>query len=170
MICCVTGHRPKGFPFVRSEDSLEYCTYLKKMTETVDELICEGYQAFISGMADGADMDFAKTVIRIRDARGGITLEGALPYSQSRPQKNFEQRTEKEEIVNLCDCKTIVSDHYYRGCMHKRNRYMVDKADIVLAVWNGVCSGGTWETIKYARKKGKFIRYIMLNEISPSQS
>ena len=104
MICCVTGHRPKGFPFVRNEDSLEYCNYLKKMMEMVDELICEGYQT------------------------------------------------------------------YYRGCMHKRNRYMVDKADLVLAVWNGVCSGGTWETIKYARKNGKIIRYIMLNEISSSQS
>ena len=49
--------------------------------------------------------------------------------------------------------------------MHRRNRYMVDKADLVLAVWNGICSGGTWYTIQYARSLKKPIRYIMLDGI-----
>ncbi len=48
--------------------------------------------------------------------------------------------------------------------MQKRNEYMVDKSNLVLAIWNGDKSGGTWNTIKYAMKKGKNIRYIMLNE------
>ena len=42
---------------------------------------------------------------------------------------------------------------------------MVDRSDLVLAVWNGKEQGGTWNTIRYARLKGKEIRYIMLNEI-----
>ena len=49
--------------------------------------------------------------------------------------------------------------------MQKRNRYMVDKSDIILAIWNGEKSGGTWNTIEYAQKKGKKIIYIMLSEI-----
>ena len=37
--------------------------------------------------------------------------------------------------------------------MFKRNRYMVDKSQMVIAVFNGEEKGGTWYTIKYAKNK-----------------
>jgi hypothetical protein len=42
---------------------------------------------------------------------------------------------------------------------------MVDHANLVLAVWNGQKKGGTWNTICYAQKIGKPIRYILLNHL-----
>ena len=72
---------------------------------------------------------------------------------------------ERDDIIRQCDIQTVVSPAYFRGCMQKRNRYMVDNSDIVLAIWNGKETGGTWNTIKYARSKNKEIRYIMLNDI-----
>jgi hypothetical protein len=33
----------------------------------------------------------------------------------------------------------------------------------VIAVWDGIEQGGTWNTIDYARKRGKEIKYIMIN-------
>jgi len=53
---------------------------------------------------------------------------------------------------------------YMKGCMHERNKYMVDKSDLILAVWNGNKKGGTWDTIKYALKKKKKIIYIRLDQ------
>ncbi len=43
---------------------------------------------------------------------------------------------------------------YKRGAPIKRNEMMVDLADQVLIVWDGI-SKGTRHTIEYARKKGK---------------
>ncbi len=43
---------------------------------------------------------------------------------------------------------------YTPDCLRKRNRYMVDHAEIVLAVWNGSPSG-TSQTVWYARETGK---------------
>ena len=37
---------------------------------------------------------------------------------------------------------------------------MVDKSDLVLAFWSGKTSGGTWNTLKYARASGKKIEYL----------
>ena len=42
---------------------------------------------------------------------------------------------------------------------------MVDKSDLVIAVWNGKESGGTWNTIQYAKSKGKKIHFILLNQL-----
>ena len=40
--------------------------------------------------------------------------------------------------------------------MQKRNRYMVDNSDIVIAVWDGT-PGGTENTVRYAEKLGRKI-------------
>ena len=165
MICCVTGHRPAGFPFPHENTDSQYREYCSKLSNEIEKLILEGYHTFITGMADGADIDFAEKVIRYREIFDDIMLVAAMPYP-SQPVKHMTQDHMKRlAILESCDIKHVISDHYFRGCMDKRNRFMVDRADLVLAIWNGVESGGTWNTIKYARSKGKPIRYLMLNEL-----
>lgn len=166
MICCVTGHRPKGFPFPYNADNVYYNTYLDVLEDTIEDMIYEGYTHFISGMADGVDLDFASIVSCISINFEGIILESALPYPLHIPIKSTERDEERNMLVNASQKITVVSPQYFKGCMQKRNRYMVDSSDLVLAVWNGEECGGTWDTIKYARKKGKNIRYIMLKELT----
>jgi len=38
--------------------------------------------------------------------------------------------------------------------MQKRNDWMVDNSDAVIAIWNGA-PGGTANTVEYARKSGR---------------
>ena len=166
MICCVTGHRPKGFPFPYDTDNVYYNTYLDILGDAVEELMYEGYTHFISGMADGVDLDFASIIVSISDRFEGIVLESALPYPLRTPIRPTESDGVRHALVNKSQKITVVSPQYFRGCMQKRNRYMVDRSDLVLAVWNGEERGGTWDTISYARKKGKPIRYIMLKELT----
>ena len=48
---------------------------------------------------------------------------------------------------------------YTSDCMHKRNRYMVDQADFIIAVWDGRPSG-TGKTVQYAQRQGKLVTII----------
>jgi len=170
MICCVTGHRPEGFPFPYGFDNDRFNTYLCILEDTVEELMYEGYTHFISGMADGVDLDFAWYVRSLSNNFEGIIFESALPYPLRPSSISSEEDCLRRTLVCESEKVTEVSPKYFRGCMQKRNRYMVDNADLVLAVWNGEKHGGTWYTINYARKKGKPIRYIMLKDISPDYS
>ena len=169
MICCVTGHRPKKFPFQRNDYSPEYNEYQVRLYTELDFLVKEGYTNFISGMAEGADMDFSEAVIEeqkdYKYEGYNITLEAALPCPIKLPKNPSNLYYERDYLLKACNNITIVSPTYHKGCMQKRNRYMVDSSDMVLAIWNGERSGGTYDTIKYAQKKGKPIRYIMLNKI-----
>ncbi len=49
--------------------------------------------------------------------------------------------------------------------MLKRNRYIVDKSELVIAIFNGIEKGGAWYTISYAKKRNKVIEMIELNKI-----
>lgn len=165
MICCVTGNRPKGFPFVRDKCNEKFNIYLEMLDAKVEALIANGYDRFISGFADGADIDFAVCVINKMKRNKDIVLEAALPY----PKTN--EKMYQEHGLNFCDLManvttvTEVSDRYFRGCMQKRNRFMVDNSDFVLAIWNGEESGGTWYTVNYALNKSKTVRFINLCDI-----
>lgn len=170
MICCVTGHRPKGFPFEYNSDCFENMEYQILLEIEITQMIYSGYTKFISGMADGADVDFAKTVLHLREEYEFISLEAALPYPFIMPKNPTDKHFDKEEILEECNGITVLSSRYCKGCMQKRNRYMVDKSDLVLAIWNGENKGGTWDTIKYAQMKGKEIKYIMLKELGTQNS
>ena len=45
--------------------------------------------------------------------------------------------------------------------MQKRNEYMVDNCDLLIACWSGVKKGGTYNCVKYAIKNNK--RIIVIN-------
>ena len=66
MVCCVTGQRPSGFNFSRRIGDLSYMDYCSRLHDEIEYLIKYGYDVFITGMADGADIDFALTVIMLK--------------------------------------------------------------------------------------------------------
>ena len=49
---------------------------------------------------------------------------------------------------------------YHKGCMLERNRYLVDHASFLLAVYNGTWRSGTGATVRYAQKLNKEIIII----------
>ena len=59
-------------------------------------------------------------------------------------------------MKSLADEIIYISEVYYRGCMQKRNRYMVDHSVICLCYLTET-SGGTKYTIDYCKKQGKEI-------------
>ena len=64
-------------------------------------------------------------------------------------------------MVGLCDFETMVQRHYDRGCMLRRNRYMVDRSSLLIAAFDG-SKGGTLYTASYALKHGVEVTVIDL--------
>ena len=81
-----------------------------------------------------------------------IALTQAEKWSEALRDRYFD-------IASKCDKETLLQQRYTPDCMHKRNRYMVDQADYIIAVWNGKPSG-TGKTVQYAQQQGKPVRVI----------
>ena len=157
---------PPGILFPRNESCESYARYLKKPDQQIDHLIQEGYTHFLTGLAEGADVDFARCVLLKKEKfpHIAITLEASLPYPYSPIKRMGTAAAERAIILAMCDQVTEVSPYYRNGCMQKRNLYMVDKSNLIPAIWNGIEKGGTWNTIQSARHKEKSICYILLHE------
>lgn len=161
-ICCCTGHRPKGFPFDYGKHGRKYKEYINRLKKKIELAITEyGITGFISGMAIGADLDFAETVLKLRK-KYAITLECAIPCPNQTLKWNDKDKRRYERIIKRADEVNIISERYTPECMLNRNRYMVDKSELVIAVFNGKKEGGTWYTINYAKGKNKKIELIDL--------
>ena len=160
--CCCTGHRPKGFPFKYGIDIQKHSAYMQALKEKIELAINDyGITHFISGMAIGVDLDFAETVLKLRN-KYPITLECAIPCPNQTLKWNDTDKLRYKCIINSADKISIIEKRYTPECMLKRNRYMVDKSELLIAVFNGIEQGGTWHTINYARKTGTAIEFINL--------
>ena len=58
-----------------------------------------------------------------------------------------------QQIIKKADFVKEINDHYFTGCYQVRNEWMVDRSNLVIAVFNGQKSG-TKNTVDYAKRKG----------------
>ena len=150
--CCVTGHRdlPAGrLPEITAALSAE-----------IDRAIAEGFDSFFSGFAEGVDLLFAKLVVQKSGDHPGLRLLAAIPFRQ-----RFERLASDPETAALLDACAevhVVSETYHDSVYRDRNRFMVDRSQLVIAVYDGRAGGGTTRTLAYARKTGRKARVLFL--------
>ena len=72
-------------------------------------------------------------------------------------------RAELEDCTDWTSSRMLDILDEARDCLDKRNRYMVDHANFILAVWNGKPSG-TGRTVTYAREKQRAV--IVIDPVS----
>ncbi len=159
--CCFTGHRPKGMPFGYDEKS-PLCRLIKdRIYIEIKRHIELGVRCFISGMAQGADIWCAEAVAEHRTHRPelNIKLIAVIPYAVQALRWDANYKNRYFSILDAADDVVLISKDYTSGCMHQRNRYMVDISTHLIAVYGGG-AGGTRYTLDYARKRGLAVTVI----------
>lgn len=147
MIVAFTGHRPErlGSKQLRAENAIR-----KFLEETKPDKV-------ISGMAQGVDTLAFEHAFEL-----GIPTIAAVPWTghgMKWPQEHRDAYLalleEAAEIHVICDV-----EDYRPWVYQKRDEWMVDNCDLLVAVWDGVKKGGTYNTIKYAERVGRVIQYL----------
>lgn len=166
--CAFTGHRPKKFPWGYNETDAGCIALKAKLFAEIINLADIGYTDFFSGMAEGTDLWAALDVLGLKKERSTLKLHCVLPCEGQADRWSASARKIYDSILEQADSVVYVSREYSADCMLKRNRYLVDHASCLLAVYNGEWRGGTAMTVRYARKLERKI--IVLNPLSCSLS
>ena len=142
---CFTGHR---------ELPAEYLPGIsKRLEDTLVTLIEQGYRYFGAGGALGFDTLATQVVLRLRERYPQIRLILVLPCLN---QTRSWQQTDVdiyEELKRRADKVTYTSESYFRGCMQKRNRHLVDNSSVCICYLTKP-TGGTAYTVNYASEHG----------------
>ena len=164
-ICAFTGHRPGHFPFGYQEEHPD-CVHLKNaIGQTIAVLAERGVTTFISGMAQGVDLWAAREVLRQKEENPAIRLIEVQPCTDQARNWPMEARKEYDDILACSDERICLHDRYTPYCMMERNRWMVDHAGLLLAVYDGSKSGGTAATVQYAQTKKREIWFLDPNTL-----
>ncbi len=142
--CFFTGHR--DIPGNQQQSLAEL------LVREVESLIYQGYTVFISGAARGFDLMAAAAVLQQKRYHSQIRLVLAIPC----PGQSRGWPAEDAQLYDMICARGevfLLSETYTRGCMQKRNRFLVDHAVTGVAYYNGETISGTGQTLRYAEKK-----------------
>ena len=117
------------------------------------EAIEQGYRYFGTGGALGFDTLAAQTVLELKSKYPEIKLILVLPCENQTLGWERADIDEYERIKAAADKVVYTSKVYYSGCMHKRNRHLVDNSSLCICFLTEQ-SGGTAYTANYAQSQG----------------
>lgn len=133
----VTGHRPQ-----RITDEKRTRARIREELHRLQPAVV------IQGMAAGVDVWTAAEAWH-----EGIPFHSVKPWQG---HKAVPDNIMNWLMRNSSEVTVLSQQLGYPGpwIFENRNRWMIDRADIVLAVWDGVPKGGTYNAVTYARSKG----------------
>ena len=145
-VCCFTGHRDLS--------KEEYLRIRPILQETIEKLYANGVDTFIAGGAIGFDTMAATEIINLQHKLyPGLKLILAIPCEGQDKSWSPLDRALYHEIRRYATAEFVLAPHYYQGCMHRRNDFMVANSSHLIAFVKR-SGGGSAYTLKAAQKKG----------------
>ena len=123
----------------------------KKLQAVIQkQLLSKEYVEFLVGRDGEFDQLVSSTVRRckrdIRDDNSSLVL--VLPYETAEYRNNEQSFHEYYDEVEIC---TEAAEHHFKSAHQIRNRFMVDRSDLVVFFVEHN-SGGAYQTMQYAKK------------------
>lgn len=165
MRIAATGHRPSKLGNDYTYTSPLSIKIMMGMTDILMPLKAKSLAddielKIISGMALGVDTMWAMVGMSLL-----IPVIAAIPdmaqadrWPPTSQSKYYRILDKCHEVVNVSKSSVFKMEH-----LQQRNIWMVDNCDLLVAVYNGDQSGGTYNCIQYAKQKIGESRIITIN-------
>lgn len=153
-------------PWGHDERDARCMEFKFRLRESLEYLICKGYVDFLCGGALGFDLMAAEIVLSLRESYPWVRLIMVIPFDGQADRWPEDQRRRWLAAIEASDRVIRISHDYDRGVFFRRNHYLVEQADLLLAAFDGQ-PGGTAGTIAYARRHG--VRVARLDPVKPSE-
>ena len=130
------------------------------LEEKLDFLLARGADTFLCGMALGFDL-LCGELLAERKKSVPLRLVACIPCADQSGAFPPAAKRRYDALLGSCDERVVLHERYETGCMFERNRYMVDRCDLLFAyLREGSKKGGTYYTVRYAVRQKKPVFYL----------
>lgn len=162
--CAITGHRPTRFKFKYNEN-YSGCKRLKKRLHDQFILLYEqGVRRFLVGGALGVDMWSGEILLELKKQPeySDIELVIVLPHPGHDARWDEQSKKRMAFLLEQCTEHLTLSANSGSESYYKRNRYLVDHADCLVAVYDNdrAVRSATEMTVRYAERQKKLVMLI----------
>ena len=163
--CAITGHRPSRFKWRNNENNTGCKRLKKRLNEQFVLLYEQGVKEFWIGGSLGVDLWAGEELLRLKTQPeySDLQIHLALPLEGHDINWDESQRARMNALRDSCTSVTVIGESGQPAVLYKkRNYYMVDHSDFLVAVYDKDRSirSGTGMTVNYAKKKHLRIIYI----------
>lgn len=153
-ICSFISNLPKEFPWEYGNEPILHAEYIKRIKEAISAA-AEGDEidAFCCGMSNDADLDFAESVLCLKNKYPKIKLICVVDSAEQNKDLNKQEIERYNAITEKADERRLLSDFAF-----------IDKSEQLIAAWNGQESGPMWDILCLAIQREP-IHFIRLNDI-----
>lgn len=125
-----------------------------ELRELLHLLYARGMRRFLCGMAWGFDLAAGAEVARLKRRNEDVVLVAVEPYANFRDRFRGEDAKAYDELLAVADERVVVGEEDAAAYM-RRNDFLVQQAQVVVAWWDNLPHGGTAYTVKRARRCGR---------------
>lgn len=137
--CAFTGHRHLDEDFSS-----------KKLKKAIKSLLEQGVNVFYNGMAVGFDLVAAEILLSFRK-KYDFKLIACIPCTEQEKYYSLDEKKIYYKLLKKADEQIVLSESYFKGCMQIRDKYMAERADVLLTYCKKSV-GGTAYTVKCFQK------------------
>ena len=149
MKIAVTGHRPDRLGGYDADDNFR--AIRRHMRGFLQGVRLGGVVdvTLIAGGALGIDQFWMEVGLHM-----GLSVTAALPFEGYDSRWPVASRQKYAKLLDKCsDVRYVCEPGYDPAKLQRRNEWMVDQCDLLVAYWAGTRSGGTSNCITYAEQQ-----------------
>ncbi len=157
--CCFTGHRRKALPLCAKRGEPGVGKYVDLIYSEIFCAVLDGYDTFITGMAEGVDLICAEILCDMNAKKicGDLKIICAIPFP-GQLDEDIKLQSDKElyrRVLRECSRALYVSPCRSRDVYRRRNKFMVDNSSRLIGAVNlRNRRSGAMQTVNLAKKAG----------------
>lgn len=153
--CCITGPFPENLPYGYDENDQNCIKFKSAIRAAIEDQIHGNHiSRFITTVNIGVEMLAAEEVLRIKKNTPQVMLTSVLPFEGQANEWPEPLRDRYFSIHKQSDDVHSVQLRFDDTCAYNTRDYLTDRADVLLAFWDGK-PGEIESIVQLAKQKAK---------------
>lgn len=116
--------------------------------------VCRRLPVFLLWHGNGFDLLAAEAALSLQCELKDLQVIAVVPFRGQSDRWSKEEQAKYDAILRIVDDVVVLSEQYYNGCLLRRNDYMVNRSSRLIAYFDGNPKGGTFYTVREAKRQG----------------